>query len=53
MAVWVRRERCYVCKKPVTWNDRTQELVCGCGVFPARFVNLREFRKIEEVVVHG
>lgn len=53
MAVWVRRERCYMCNKAVTWDDEKKELVCGCGVFPVRFVNLREFKRVEEVVVLG
>ncbi len=53
MPVWVRRKRCYVCNQQVTWDDRAKKLSCGCGVFPARFVNLREFKKVVEEVVHG
>ena len=53
MVVWVRRDCCYVCNQPVRWNDKTKRLTCGCGEFKVGFVNLREFKRVEEVVVHG
>lgn len=51
MTVWVRHEACAVCGRTVTWDDEKKELCCGCGVFPASFVNKYGFtpRKSELV----
>lgn len=43
MTVWARKEKCAVCDKTVTWDDEKKELVCGCGVFQASFVNKYAF----------
>lgn len=49
MTVWVRRLGCYLCGQPVTWNDETKVLSCGCCDTPAKFVNLRDFKPLKEV----
>jgi len=48
MTVFVRKENCSVCKQPMEWNDQTKRLRCGCGVFKASFVNLRDFKRVME-----
>ena len=46
MTVYVRRDTCSLCEHQVFWNDETHVLTCGCGQYPARFVNLTEFVKV-------
>lgn len=46
MTVYVRRDTCGLCDQRVFWNSETKVLTCGCGQFPARFVNLSEFVKV-------
>ena len=49
VTVYVRKETCYVCDMPVEWNDQSKRLRCGCGVFKASFVNLRNFKRVQEM----
>ncbi len=53
MVVWVRKEICSVCKQPMEWNDQTKRLRCGCGGWPVSFVNLREYKRIQEKPIHA
>jgi len=49
MIVYVCREPCPKCHQPLEWNDQSKRLRCGCGVFKASFVNLRNFKRVQEM----
>lgn len=46
MTLYRRNWDCAVCGEPVYWDSDARKLSCGCGVYPASFVNLSQFKEM-------